>query len=177
MKHIKLYENFLNEDGYGRDYFVKEKDGKVYRYFFKIEGEEEDLGFILEIGKLSRNITIESAENSYAVLSIQPISIAAMDDYLVKESDFKSREDEMFELTDSELMRTYKIVGEAIKDYLENNPKVSIIYDEMPLNIEMDFEEYKSRIKSLMSSWSYEKWSLQESSANRTLMYSRRDHD
>ena len=124
MKHIKLYENFLNEDGYGRDYFVKEKDGKVYRYFFKIEGDEEDLGFILEIGKLSRNITIESAENSYAVLSIQPISIAAMDDYLVKESDFKSREDEMFELTDSELMRTYKIVGEAIKDYLENNPKV-----------------------------------------------------
>jgi hypothetical protein len=177
MKHIKLYENFLNEDGYGRDYFIKEKDGKVYRYFFKIEGEEKDLGFILAIGKLSRNITIESAENSYAVLSIQPISIPAMDDYLVKESDFKSREDEMFELTDSELMRAYKIVGEAIKDYLENNPKVSIIYDEMPLNIEMDFDEYKSRIKSLISSWSYEKWSLQEASANRTLMYSRRDHD
>jgi hypothetical protein len=43
MKHIKLYENFLNEDGYGRDYFIKEKEGKVYRYFFKIEGEEKDL--------------------------------------------------------------------------------------------------------------------------------------
>jgi hypothetical protein len=177
MKHIKLYENFLNEDGYGRDFFVKEKDGKVYRYFFKIEGEEESLGFILGIGKLSRDITIESAENSYAVLSIEPISVNAMDDYLVKESDFKSREDEVFVLTDSEFMRTYKIVGEAIKDYLENNPKVTSIYDEMPLNIDMDFDEYKTRVKSLMGSWSYDKWSLQESSADRTLLYSRRDHD
>ncbi len=177
MKHIKLYENFLNEDGYGRDYFVKEKDGKVYRYFFKIDGEEEPLGFILKIGKLSRDITMESAENSYAVLSIEPISVAAMDDYLVKESDFKSREDDVFTLTDSELMRTYKIVGEAIKDYLENSPKVSHIYDEMPLNIDMDFDEYKRRIKSLMSSWSYDKWSLQEASADRVLLYSRRDHD
>lgn len=177
LKHIKLFESFLNEDGYGRDYFVKQKDGKVYRFFFKIQGEEEPLGFILEIGKLSRNITMEGAENSYAVLSIEPIAVSAMDDYLVKDSDYKSREDETFTLTPSELMRTYKIVGEAIKDYLENNPKVSTIYDEMALNIDMDFEEYKSKIKGLMSSWSYDKWSQQDAPAPRTLIYSRRDHD
>ena len=47
MKHIKLFENFLNEDGYGRDFFVKKKDGKLSQYFFKIEGEEDDLGFVL----------------------------------------------------------------------------------------------------------------------------------
>ena len=142
MKHLKLYEHFLNEDGYGRDFFFKQKQGKVSKYFFKIDGEEEQLGFVLEIGKLSRNISIEDAENSYAVLTIEPISVSVMDDYLVKESDYKSREEETFELTESELMRTYKIVGEAIKDYLENNPKVSQIYDEMGLNIDIDFEEY-----------------------------------
>jgi hypothetical protein len=177
MKHLKLYEHFLNEDGYGRDFFFKQKQGKVSKYFFKIDGEEEQLGFVLEIGKLSRNISIEDAENSYAVLTIEPISVSVMDDYLVKESDYKSREEETFELTESELMRTYKIVGEAIKDYLENNPKVSQIYDEMGLNIDIDFEEYLEKVKSLMSFWSFDRWSLQEASAKRTLLYTRRDHD
>jgi hypothetical protein len=177
MKHIKLYENFLNEDGYGRDFFFKKKEGKLCKYFFKIEGEEETLGFILKIGKRSRNISIESAENSYCVMSIEPIKISVMDDYLVKDSDYKSKEDDTFIVTDSELMRMYKIISEAIKDYLENSPKVSNIYDELALNIDMDFDEYQSRIKSLIDSWSNERWSIQEAPAERTLIYSRRDHD
>jgi hypothetical protein len=38
MKHIKLFEHFLSEnDGYGRDFFFKKKDGKVTNYFFKVE--------------------------------------------------------------------------------------------------------------------------------------------
>ena len=54
MRYIKLFEQFLlEEDGFGRDFFVKKKDGKVSKYFFKIEGEEETLGFIINIGKLS----------------------------------------------------------------------------------------------------------------------------
>jgi hypothetical protein len=177
MKHIKLFENFLNEDGYGRDFFVKKKDGKLSQYFFKIEGEEEDLGFVINLGKLSRNITIESAENSYSVLSVEPIRESVMDDFLVKDSDFKSREDDQFTLTKSEYMRFYKIVGECIKDYLQSNPKVSIIYDEIPLNLDMDFEEYSDKVKSLMDEWSYGKWSSQEGATKKTLIYSRRDHD
>jgi hypothetical protein len=153
MKHLTLYENFLNEDGYGRDYFIRKKDGKVYNYFFKIEGEEDELGFIVSLGKLSRNITIESAENSYAVISVQPMSTNIMDDYLVSDSDFRSREDESFSLSKSEFMRFYKIVGEAIKDYLQNNPKVSTIYDEIPLNLEKDLKDYMSGAKVLMDTW------------------------
>jgi len=177
MRHIKLFEQFLNEDGYGRDFFVKKKEGKLSQYFFKIEGEEEELGFVVNIGKLSRNITIESAENSYAVLSVEPMRESVMDDYLVKDSDFKSREDEVFILSKSELMRFYKIVGECIKDYLQSNPKVSIIYDEMPLNIDIDFEEYMEKAKSLMDEWSYDKWSIQEGPESKIVIYSRRDHD
>ena len=177
MKHIKLFENFLNEDGYGRDFFVKKKDGKLSQYFFKIEGEEDDLGFVVCLGNLSRNITIESAENSYAVLSVEPIGESVMDDFLVKDSDFKSREDDQFTLSKSEYMRFYKIVGECIKDYLQSNPKVSIIYDEIPLNLDMDFEDYSDKVKSLMDEWSYGKWSSQDGATKKTLIYSRRDHD
>lgn len=178
MKHIKIYENFVNEgDGFGRDYFVKKKDGKTLRYFFKIDGEEDTLCFIISIGKLSRKTTIESAENSYAVISVEPISQAIMDDYLVNDTDYKSRSKEEFDLTKSELMRFYFILSECLKDYLENNPKVSIIYDELPLNINIETEDYMSYIKNQMDEWSYGKWSIQEGSSLRTVIYTKRDHE
>ena len=178
MRYIKLFEQFLlEEDGFGRDFFVKKKDGKVSKYFFKIEGEEETLGFIINIGKLSRGSSIDEAENSYAVISAEPIRVSTLDDYLVNETDYKSREDEEFSLTKSEFMRFYKILSESIKDYLQNNPKVSKIYDEIPLNLDMELSEYQDRVESLMDEWSYEKWSVQDGSSERTLMYTRRDHD
>lgn len=179
LKHLKLYESFLNEgqDGYGRDYYVKEKDGKVVKYFFKIKGEEEDLAFVLSLGKLSRSVTVESAENSYAVLNVEPIKENVLDDYLVKETDYKSRQDEVFPIQESEFIRMYNIVGEAINDYLQNNPKVSTIYDEMPLNLEMEMKNYKNNVRNLIDTWSNNKWGLQEGSADRTLIYNRRDHE
>lgn len=178
MRHIKLFEQFLlEEDGFGRDFFVKKKDGKVSRYYFKIEGEDEDHGLVVNIGKLSRGSSIDEAENSYCVISVEPIKISVLDDYLVKETDYKSREDDDFDLTKSEFMRFYRILGEAIKDYLQNNPKVSKIYDEIPLNLNIDLSEYKDRVTSLMDEWSYEKWSLQNGSEKRTLLFTRRDHD
>jgi len=178
MRHIKLFEQFLlEEDGFGRDFFVKKKDGKVSRYYFKIEGEDEDHGLVVNIGKLSRGSSIDEAENSYCVISVEPIKISVLDDYLVKETDYKSREDDDFDLTKSEFMRFYRILGEAIKDYLQNNPKVSKIYDEIPLNLNIDLSEYKDRVISLMDEWSYEKWSLQDGSEERTLLFTRRDHD
>lgn len=179
MKHIKLFEQYIlnEEDGFGRDFFVKKKDGKVSNYFFKLEGSERTLGFIVSIGKLSRRLPIDEAENSYAVLSVQPIKESVLDDYLVKDSDFKSREDDEFELDKSEFMRFYKIVSECIKDYLQNNPKVSKIYDEMAINIELDMSEYTNSTRALMDDWSYNKWSIQDGSIERTLVYTRRDHD
>lgn len=178
MKYIKLYEDFLFEaDGYGRDYYVRKKDGKTLRYFFKIESEEETLCFIVSIGKLSRKVTIEASENSYGVIGVEPIKQSIMDDYLVNDTDYKSRENDEIELTKSEVMRFYSIVGECIKDYLENNPKVSLIYDEIPLNLNIETEEYLEKVKNLMGSWSYNKWSVQEGSSDKILMYIRRDHE
>ena len=68
-------------------------------------------------------------------------------------------------------------VRSVIKDYLKNNPKVSNLYDEMALNIDLDFEEYKGAIKSLLSGWSYDKWTIQDGSSERTLIYTKRDHE
>lgn len=177
MRHIKLFEQFLmEEDGFGRDFFVKKKEGKVSKYYFKIEGEEENLGFIINIGKLSRGASIDEAENSYAVISVEPVKVSVLDDFLVKETDYKSREDETFEMTKSEFMRFYKILSEAIKDYLQNNPKVSKIYDEIPMNLMEEISEYEDKVRSLMDEWSYEKWSIQEGD-EKSLIYTRRDHD
>jgi len=178
MQHIKLFEQFLNEkDGYGRDFFVKEKDGKVSKYFFKIDGEDQAKGFIVSIGKLSRETSIDDAENSYGVISVEPIKVSIMDDYLVNETDYKSRENDEFRLTKSEFMRFYNIVGECIKDYLQSNPKVSKFYDEILLNLEMGRDDYMDKCDVLMDEWSYNKWSIQEGPDKRTLVYTRRDHD
>lgn len=177
LKHITLYENFLNEDGYGRDYFVKKKDGKIHKYFFKIEGEEEDLGFVLSIGKTSRETSIDGAENSYCVLNIEPMKINIMDDYLVNETDYKSREEDNFKLTKSEFLRFYEIIGECIKDYIKNNPKVTTIYDDIPLNLDIELETYSLRVKNMMDGWSYGRWSNQTASSNKALVYLKRDHE
>ena len=178
MRHIKLFEQFLVEDdGYGRDFYFKKKEGKVSRYFFKIESDGNDFGYVISIGKLSRNISIDEAENSYGVIAVEPMKESVMDDYLSRDTDYKSREDEKFELDRSELMRFYKISGECIKDYLQNNPKVTNLYDEIPLNLEIDLDEYIGTAQSLMDEWSYDKWSLQEGPSERTLVYTRRDHE
>lgn len=179
MKHIQLFEDFIfeDEDGYGRDFFVKKKDGKVLRYFFKMEGEEDTLCFIINIGKSSRKITIESSENSYGVISVEPIKQSVMDDYLVNDTDYKTKTDQVFDLSNSEFMRFYRILGEAIKDYLENNPKVSMLYDEIPLNLNIEPEEYLDKVKNLMGMWSYEKWGAQEGSSSQILIYIRRNHE
>jgi hypothetical protein len=177
LKHIHLYEQFINEDGYGRDYFVKKKDGKILKYFFKIEGEEEVLGFLLSIGKTSKETSIEGAENSYCVLSVEPMSVNVMDDYLVNETDYKSRDEETFKISKSEFLRFYEIVGECLKDYLKNSPKVTTVYDDLTLNIDMSLESYSSRVKNMMDTWSYGRWSSQTASSNKTLVYLKRDHD
>jgi len=178
MKHIKLFENFLNEDdGYGRDFFIKKKEGKTYKYFFKIESDEESLGFVLTIGKLSRNTSIDDPENRYGVISVEPIKESTMDDYLVKDSDYKSREDDEFELRKGEFNRFYKIVGECIKDYLQSNPKVSTLYDEIPLNVQIDLRDYIDTTRILMDDWSYGKWGSQEGASDRTIVYTRRNHE
>jgi len=179
MRHLKLFEDFLNEDGYGRGDFIKKKNGKLHQYYFKMSGEEDkgDICFVLGLGKLSRNVSIDSAENSYAVLSVEPIKENVMDDFLVKDSDYKSKEDETFPLTRSEFLRFYKIAGECIKDYLQSNPKVSTIYDELPVNIEIDLDEYTDLVKSMIDTWSYEKWGIQEGPEEGILIYNRRDHD
>ena len=47
----------------------------------------------------------------------------------------------------------------------------------MPLNIDIDFEDYMEKSKSLMDEWSYDKWSIQKGPESKIAIYSRRDHD
>jgi hypothetical protein len=47
----------------------------------------------------------------------------------------------------------------------------------MPLNLEMEMLDYKNNVKNLIDTWSNNKWGMQEGSADRTLIYNRRDHE
>jgi hypothetical protein len=176
MKHLILFENFLFEDGFGKNYFYPEKREKAIYYYFKISDEDEQKGFILKISKNCVLATPEGSENSYACLRIEPISIATMDDHLANETDFKFREEDMIEISEGEFPRIYMIISEAIGDYIQKNPKVTTIYDEMLLNIPMDSEEYKNDIESMMTEWSYGKWSVQRGSEEKILIYQKRNH-
>lgn len=177
MKHLMLFEDFLFEDGYGKNFFFPEKREKAIYYYFKINEGESQKGFILKISKNCVLMTPEGSENSYGCLRIEPISIATMDDHLANETDFKFREDDMIEIEEDEFPRIYKIVSEAIQNYLQKNPKVTKIYDEMLLNVPMSRKEYKNDVEAMISGWSYGKWSIQDGPEKKILIYQKRDHE
>lgn len=177
MKHLILFENFLNEDGYGKNYFYPEKREKSIFYYFKINEGDDQRGFILKISKNCVLTTPEGSENSYACLRIEPISVATMDDHLVNDASYKPREDDMIEFSsDEEFPSVYKIVSKAIEDYIQKNPKVTRIYDEMLMNLSISRKKYKSIIGSMMNEWSYEKWTMQDGPERNLIIFQKRDH-
>ena len=176
MKHLVLFEDYIFEDGYGKNYFFAEKTEKAIFYYFKINEGDDQKGYILKISKNCVLTTPEGSENSYGCLRIEPISIPTMDDHLANETEFKRREDDMIEIEDGELPRIYKIVSEAIEDYLQKNPKVTTIYDEMLLNLSYPSKKYKREVESMMLEWSHGKWAFQDGPEKKILIYQKRDH-
>lgn len=176
MRHVILYENFLNEDGYGKNYFHAEKREKAIYYFFKINEGEDQKGFILKISKNCVLATPEGSENSYACIRIEPILVSTMDDHLVNDADFKPREDDQIDIGRDEFSRVYSIVCKAIEDYVQKNPKVTKIYDEMLLNLSIPRGRYKTIVSSMMEEWSYGKWSMQDGPERNLLIFQKREH-
>jgi len=179
MKHIRIYEEYdpIFEDGFGKDYFQIEKVEKSLHYFFKTGEGDLARGFICKIGKFSSSSVIEEAENTYGVITIEEMNPNTMDDHLVNDAEYKTRADESFSLTDDELNKVLDITSQAIKDYLSKNPKVNKIYDECLNNIDMSPDSYKSIVFSRMDDWSHGQWSHQDGSNNKTILFSKRDHE
>lgn len=178
MKFIKSFSNLpINEEaGYGNDYFVDKKEEKTQCYYFKVGEAENETGLIFKIGKFSETSVISETEKSYAVVHIEQIDPDDLDDYLVNDSEYKSREDEKFSLTPDLMNQAFEIYKRSLDNYLDKNPKVTKIYDEVLENLEMGLDEYTEFITPVISSWSKKRWSIQPGSSKTCLIYTKVSH-
>lgn len=183
MKFLKRFDGYNNqpvineEAGYGNDYFVDEKVEKSQYYFFKIGEGEEEIGLILKIGKFSKSGVISENEKNYGVIHIEQISPDDMDDYLVNDSEYMSREDEVFSVSNETLSQAFIIITKALDSYLEKNPKVTKLYDEMLENLDMSHEEYLDFISPKIRVWSKGRWKIQEGTSDKVVIYTKVSHE
>jgi uncharacterized protein with NRDE domain len=168
-----LKSNKVNEgDGFGTFPFLLMKDGDIYNYLFQLELENgEQKGFMLVIGKYSKYESMEGPKNSYAVMSINEISPEVIEDIAIKKSDVPDLNDQKFSLKDNNLSRFLEQISKSLANYLEKNPKVVRIFDEMQDN--MDIENYEDMTKSVLLSFLGPEWSMQEGSHKGTFIFSR----
>ena len=177
---IKNFEQFIQpiveSDGFGTSPFLLEKVEGIYHYFFNLEkGDEKgETGYHLIVGKYSDKEIIEGAKNSYCVLSLNEISPELIEDIAIDKTKIPPKNSESFKMSENELTRLIQIVYRCISNYLEVNPKVSRIYDEIQDNLEFSGEgSYLEFMKSISLSQIGTGWSVQEGNSRKTILLSR----
>lgn len=175
-KLIKKFEDFvssLNEgDGFGTLPYLLKKESDIFNYMFQLEMENGgQKGFLFSVGKYSQYETLEGPKNSHAVLNIMEISPEIIEDIAIGKADVPDLNDEKFKLKDNNLSRFMEQVSKALLNYLEKNPKVVRIFDEMQDNL--DIENYESYFKSIILSEIGPEWSMQEGSHEGSFILSR----
>ena len=168
----------FESEGFGNNYFHEKKIDKDYYYFFKTGDQTEDeRGFIVKMGKFSKNSITTEAESSYAVMSIEEISPMDMDSYLVDDAPYKSKSDEKILTNIQDLNKISVIIEKILDDYLQKAPKVVKIYDELLENLDIDREEYTNFMVNLIKVWSKNRWSAQSGSNDKVVVYNKLAHD
>jgi hypothetical protein len=177
-KRIQNFSDFLkfnsvNEgDGFGTFPFLLVRDGDIYNYFFQLQLENgSQKGIMFVVGKYSRYEVAEGPKNSYAVMNINEISPEVIEDIAIKKSEIPGINESKFTLKDNDLSRLLNQIAKALQNYLEKNPKVIRIFDEMKDNLEI--EDYEETIKSVLLSYLGPEWSMQEGSHKDTFIFSR----
>lgn len=163
----------INEgDGFGTMPFLQKKDGDLFYYFFQLELEKgESLGFMFMIGKYSQFETTEGPKNSYAVLNVNQISPEIIQDVAIGKAELPMVNEEKFTLSGNDLSRFFEQISKAILNYLEKNPKVIRIFDEMETNLDID--NYEENMRSILLSYIGPEWSIQTGSREKTYIISR----
>lgn len=166
--HKKINEG----DGFGTLPFLQEKDGDIYYYLFQLELEKgKSVGIMFMIGKYSQFETTEGPKNSYAVLNVNQIAPEIIEDIAMGRTDLPLLNDEKFSLDGNDLSRFFEQISKAILTYLEKNPKVIRIFDEMETNLDID--NYEETMKSILLSYIGPEWSIQQGSQEKTYIISR----
>lgn len=177
---VKSFSEFtapiLEGDGFGTSPFLLVKVEGIYHYFFNLDKEEEkgQNGFHLIVGKYSDKEIIEGAKNSYCVLTLNEISPELIEDIALDKSKIPSANEEKFKMGSNQLSRLMEYVYGCVKNYLEANPKITRIYDEIQDNLVYTGDgTYLEYMKSLSLSQIGEGWSVQEGGSKKVVLISR----
>jgi hypothetical protein len=181
MRIITNFDDFnpyMNEsDGFGTSPFLLKKTSDVYHYFFNIENEEggdEEMGYHLVIGKYSDSEVIEGAKNSYCVLTLNQVAHVLIDDIAVDKEDIPLANEDKFKAKGNEVSRLMEYCCKCIQNYLELNPKVTRIYDELQDNLVFEGEgTYIEFMKSIVISYLGSNWSVQEGATKKSVLITR----
>lgn len=180
MKNIESFSNFINAinegDGFGTAPYLMIKVSDVYHYFFTMEdfSGKEEVGFHLIIGKYSDHESIDGAKNSYCVLSLNEISTELIEDIAVEKEEIPAPNNEKFDIDDSEMPRLMKLIFGCLDSYMEANPKITRIYDEIQDSLDYGgSKNYIDYMKELASSNLGSNWSAQDGSSKNTIILSR----
>lgn len=177
-KRIQSFSDFtksntVNEgDGFGTYPFLLMKEGDIYNYLFQLELENgAQKGFMLVVGKYSQYENMEGPKNSYAILNVNEVAPEIIEDIAIKKSEVPDLNNQKFSLKDNDLSRFLEQISKALLNYLEKNPKVIRIFDEMQDNA--DIENYEEMLKSVLISFLGPEWAMQEGSHKGTFIISR----
>jgi hypothetical protein len=114
---------------------------------------------------------MEGPKNSYAVLNVNEIAPEIIEDIAMGKAEIPEMSDGKFRLRDNDMSRYFEQISKAILSYLEKNPKVIRIFDEMQDHLEV--ENYGENMKSILLSFIGPEWSIQEGSHEGTFIISR----
>jgi hypothetical protein len=179
MTKIATFGQFVNKmnesDGFGTSPFLMKKVSDLYHYFFNLDMEDDTVrGYHLIMGKYSDNETIEGPKNSYMVLTLNEISPEVIEDIAVDKEDIPQINKDKFKMGSNELSRLMEYVYKCVSNYMEVNPKVTRIYDEIQDNLQYDGKgSYMEYMKSISISQLGDSWSVQEGSDKNSIIISR----
>lgn len=168
-KNLGKFEehNVAESDGFGTSQFFSIKDEERTHYYFTLERDnkdgEQNIGVHLQFGNYSEYEAVEGPKNSYFVMNMNQISVEKVQDLSRGTGEPGLIGREKFKVDDAEMSRLYKLISKCILDHLENEPKVTRIYDELQDNLEFD-GDYIEYMKSIVISFLGEEWTVQEGS-------------
>lgn len=164
---LDVYKKLLNKyklteslaGGYGNQPFFFAKNGDSNNYFFKLEGAKAR-GFVVSIGKFSKFAQPSEAKSDYGVISVSELSGDQLDQAVVDGGTFEPNKNEIH-LVETELTKLLEHVALCVGDYLQKNPKVSKMYEEMQSTIKI--ANYDNNMSMSLSNWpgGLEAWVLQ----------------
>ncbi len=180
MAIIKKFNDFVNSvfesDGFGTAPFLFKKEKDIYNYLFYIDTGEEGKqdAFRLMIGKYSDHQIIDSAKNSYCVVSVNKVSSEELEDMSVTKEDLPPANSNKFKMNSNEVSRLFETISKCILDYLQYNAKVSKIFDEIQDNLVFTGDgTYIEFMKSIVISYLGEDWSVQDGVDKNSVLISR----